>query len=193
MWEEEVTLADMHPNPVVLERLHAAGQLATSRERVLLSGLPVHVLVSVQIQEGSAEATSYRGHCFVEPGPARDVWVDLLDAQFKRLSSPRGKNASLLINLCYEPKNALRSVITLLCCMMFSTEPLWTVSLSLSLSLSLCLSLCLSLSFLSLSLSLYHSLSLSHSLTLSLTHTLLYLHTHTHRHTHAHTNTQSSL
>ena len=164
----------MHPNPVVLERLHAAGQLATSRERVLLSGLPVHVLVSVQIQEGSAEATSYRGHCFVEPGPARDVWVDLLDAQFKRLSSPRGKNASLLINLCYEPKNALRSVITLLCCMMFSTEPLWTVSLSLSLSE-------------------LFSLTHTHSLSLSHTHTLLYLHTHTHRHIHAHTHTQSSL
>jgi hypothetical protein len=164
VWEEEVTLADMHPNPVVLERLHAAGQLATSRERVLLSGLPVHVLVSVQIQEGSAEATSYRGHCFVEPGPARDVWVDLLDAQFKRLSSPRGKNASLLINLCYEPKNALRSVITLLCCRMFSTEPLWTVSLSLSLS--------------ELSLSLSRSRSRSLSLSLSLSHT----HTHTHTH-----------
>lgn len=48
VWEEEVTLMEMHPNPVVLERMHAAGQLALSNERVLLSGLPVHVLVSVQ-------------------------------------------------------------------------------------------------------------------------------------------------
>ena len=42
-----MTLMEMHPNPVVLERMHAAGQLALSNERVLLSGLPVHVLVSV--------------------------------------------------------------------------------------------------------------------------------------------------
>lgn len=48
VWEEEVALVEMHPNPVVLERMHAAGQLALSNERVLLSGLPVHVLVSVQ-------------------------------------------------------------------------------------------------------------------------------------------------
>ena len=57
VWEEEVNLMEMHPNPVVLERLHAAGQLALSNERVLLSGLPVHVLVSVQ--RTSNEVCSY--------------------------------------------------------------------------------------------------------------------------------------
>ena len=62
VWEEEVTLVDMHPNPVVLERLHAAGQLAVSNERVLLSGLPVHVLVSVQIKSSEVYHTCFLQH-----------------------------------------------------------------------------------------------------------------------------------
>jgi hypothetical protein len=69
---------DMHPNPVVLERLHVAGQLAMSNERVLLSGLPVHVLVSVQIKDG--EVNLINAHCM------SDIYRHSLHPQF---STPR--------------------------------------------------------------------------------------------------------
>jgi hypothetical protein len=108
VWEEEVRFIDMHPNPVVLERLFAVGQLAVSNERVLLSGLPVHVLVSV---ENPKSEMKLKGHFRVEPGQAHDIWVDLVDASGKRLVSPNGKGASLLVNLLYEPMhNSLRLV-----------------------------------------------------------------------------------
>ena len=50
-WAEVLTFTEMHPNPVVLDRLNACGHLALSNERVLLSGLPVHLLVSVTSSE----------------------------------------------------------------------------------------------------------------------------------------------
>ena len=109
VWEEEVTFVDMHPNPVVLERLFALGQLAVSNERVLLSGLPVHVLVSI---ENPQTGMRLKGHLLVEPGQAHDIWVDLVDASGKRVVAPNGKGASLLVNLLYEPmQHSIRSVI----------------------------------------------------------------------------------
>jgi hypothetical protein len=55
---------------------------------------------------------SIKGHCIMEPGPKRDVWIDLVDAGGNRLASPTGKNASLLVNLCYEPSKGERLHVT---------------------------------------------------------------------------------
>jgi hypothetical protein len=44
-----------------------------------------------------------KGHCIMEPGLKRDIWIDLVDAGGQRLSSSNGKSASLLVNLSYEP------------------------------------------------------------------------------------------
>ena len=50
-----------------------------------------------------------KGHCIMEPGLKRDIWIDLVDANCQRLTSSNGKGASLLVNLSYEPLQSMAS------------------------------------------------------------------------------------
>mmetsp|Transcript_30223 Transcript_30223/g.70361 ORF Transcript_30223/g.70361 Transcript_30223/m.70361 type:complete len:196 (+) Transcript_30223:3-590(+) len=115
-WGSRFSLSNMHPNLQVLERLRAARSLASSQEKVLLSGLPVHLMLSVHSppagldpagrghavgEAPSPDMFSGKAHLRLAPGPERRVWLNLVHEDGSPVIGFSGRHAAVLLSVAY--------------------------------------------------------------------------------------------